>query len=53
MLVMPVVAQLLGAVLLVAGIAVLSIPAALVVAGIILLTAGTLAERSAGQAHAP
>lgn len=42
----PVLAQLLGALLLVCGICLWSVPAALVVAGLLALTGGTLAERA-------
>lgn len=40
----PVLAQILGALLVVAGVAMLSTVAALIVAGLMLLAAGTLAE---------
>lgn len=42
----PVLAQLLGALLVVAGVAMLSPVAALIVAGLMLLAAGTFAEAS-------
>lgn len=43
---MPVLAQVLGAILVVAGIAAMSIIAATITAGIMLLAAGTFAELS-------
>lgn len=43
---MPVLAQMLGALLVVAGVAMLSTVAALIVAGLMLLAAGTIAELS-------
>lgn len=45
-----VLAQVVGAVLLVAGVALFSVPVALIVAGLLLLGGGTLAERAAGAA---
>lgn len=46
----PVLAQLLGALLLIAGIAMLSPVAALIAAGLMLLTAGTLSELATRRA---